>query len=342
MGKRARQMQKAAQAAKAAKIAAAAATSETIIIPLILLLANKKNAKRLLYVILGIVILIIIFFSGGFGTGDPTQDATVTLQKSAPPQVGNDEPITYALDVSYTGNLTQIIVTDPIPSNATFVSAGQNAQTLDASGAPTTDPAAVKTVKWVLNVSSGGGDTSSGTIVTGDNLPPNKDTCNGVYSNINSGDHNGDNYGDPGCTLATSARVSYDFTDPRTNKNYSWSGVPQALIDLLTQLDPQNVGYWIGIAACEAPGFDPNNRTLMVGDTHTPDAAGAWGLFQMGSHGPYTPGNGTNGQYDRGDVNWQNQVFNAVHDNRDRVIPSGNPAFRYYGCARDIFALWSD
>jgi uncharacterized repeat protein (TIGR01451 family) len=160
MAKRVRQVQKSAQTAK---LAVAAATSETVIIPVILLLANKKNAKRMLYVILGIVILLVIFFGASLDeNGDQNQNVTVRLDKSAPAQVGNGEPINYSIRVSYTGNPTQIIVTDPIPDNATFISAGQNAVTLDASGAPTSDPAAVKTVKWILEVSGSNGTTGPG------------------------------------------------------------------------------------------------------------------------------------------------------------------------------------
>lgn len=116
------------------------------------------------WVVIAIAIILLLFLFIYLKLGDNEgENVTVRLDKSAPPHVENKEPITYALTVTYTGNPTQIIVTDPIPDNATFVSAGQNAVTLDASGQPTTDPALVKTVKWTISVSS----STNGTISTG-------------------------------------------------------------------------------------------------------------------------------------------------------------------------------
>jgi uncharacterized repeat protein (TIGR01451 family) len=281
------------------------------------------------WVVLALIILfLLILFLYLALQNQQNGEVTVTLTKTAPAEVKNDENIPYKLNVSYTGNPSQIIVTDPLPENTEFVSAGQNAQTLDASGKPTTDPTKVKTVKWTLSGSGGNSASGSGT-ATGDNSPPNKDTCGGIYDSISQGgQHNGDNFGDPSCTLAKSQRTSYEF------KGHHWDGVPQGLIDLLKQLDPDNVGYWIGISSCEAPGFDPNNVSVAVNGS-------AYGLFQMGSsysggkETPYGTSDGLNGKYDRGDVNWQNQISNAVNYNKQ---VGGN--WTYWACARDVWGLW--
>lgn len=205
-------------------------------------------------------------------------------------------------------------------------------QTLTLTIEPTGDDTYVinEATAQAVGTSTGIGGTSGDLPPVGDNLPPNTDDCAGTY-NLSSNNADQRNYGDPGCTLANSPRVPYSF------QGKSWSNVPQALIDLLNQLDPNNTGYWIGIISCEAPGFDPNNVTFFVGETPTPDSGGAWGLFQMGrsTAGPYKLGDGLNGPYDRGDVNWQNQVSNAINYNKKL-----GGSWRYWACASMVWGLW--
>lgn len=172
-----------------------------------------------------------------------------------------------------------------------------------------------------------GSTDTSGTIDVGPNPSPNTSDCGGVYS-LNGGQHNGKNFGDPDCQLAKSGRVSYDFNGRH------WSNVPKAMVDLLKQLDPAGVGYWIGISACEAPGFDPNNVSVAVNGS-------AYGLFQMGARfvngqeSPFGEGVGLNGQYDRGDANWKTQVSNAVNYHL-RNLGGG---WAYWECARIVWGL---
>lgn len=286
------------------------------------------------WVVLAILAVLAIIFLFFFLDFDLNKDLTVKLTKSGPEKVDNCPSdvndldatklclIEYTLNASYTGNPNRLTVTDELDDNVEFVSA-------EPAGSFQYDQA-THTVTWTFG-DGGQSSGSSSAAEIGTNLPPNTDTCSGVYSNINDGgQHNGQNFGDPACTLANSPRVPYSFNGK------SWSNVPQALIDLLTKLDPNNVGYWIGIISCEAPGFDPNNMTAIAAN------GSAWGLFQMGARiingqeSPYGPGDGLNGPYDRGDVNWQNQVNNAVKYNTERL----NNNWRYWECASLVWGLW--
>ncbi|MEK7605000.1 MAG: hypothetical protein AAB478_00555 [Patescibacteria group bacterium] len=198
----------------------------------------------------------------------------------------------------------------------------------------TSQPASADVIGGVGGDNTIGGNTSddsssdtSGTINIGSNPPPNTSNCSGAYV-LNGGQHDGNNFGDPDCELAQSQRISYDFNGRH------WSNVPKAMVDLLKQLDPAGVGYWIGISACEAPGFDPNNVSVAVNGS-------AYGLFQMGSRfvngqeSPFGEGVGLNGQYDRGDVNWKTQVSNAVNYHLKNL----GGGWGYWECAKIVWGL---
>jgi hypothetical protein len=131
----------------------------------------------------------------------------------------------------------------------------------------------------------------------GGNVPPNTSTCGGKYRLTNPRKKN---FGDPSC----------NFT-----KN--------DLFTLLKQQDPANATKWFNtVVSCES-GYNPNAYASPA--TGTPDKGGAWGLFQMGQ--------GKNGTYDHGDVEWRLQASNAVNYN-NKVI-KGN--WRYWACAK---AFW--
>ena len=66
----------------------------------------------------------------------------------------------------------------------------------------------------------------------------------------------------------------------------------------LLQVDPANADKWFAIILMES-GFNP-----LAYNPNASDPAGAWGLLQMGR--------GRNGPSDRGDVDWQTQIANAV------------------------------
>jgi len=110
--------------------------------------------------------------------------------------------------------------------------------------------------------------------------------CNGKYYIEGSG--GGNRYKTP--YLDTTG----NFGDP--DCNYSTT----QLYNILWSMDPSwHTDYFFNtVISCES-GYNPN--------AYNPDAkdpAGAWGLFQMGR--------GKNGQYDHGDVPWDQQAKNAV------------------------------
>lgn len=135
--------------------------------------------------------------------------------------------------------------------------------------------------------------------------PPSEDTCEGRYRFTSP---LGKNFGDPQCSFTKDA--------------------------LLTQLkkeDPANADIWFNkIIPCES-GYNANAYAghAQVG---TPDAAGAWGLYQMGSAKPpgsAPPAPGKNGVNDRGDVPWTIQTTNATTYGK-KLSNLG----RYWWCAR--------
>jgi hypothetical protein len=144
----------------------------------------------------------------------------------------------------------------------------------------------------VIGARAGGG-TPAQLNITDENAKPKKDENCGSYDlSLNPLNMN---FGDPTCSLST--------PDDR-NK----------LFDILKQVDGDaNAHIWFDtIAPCEAPGYDPNYYFTDAGVGH-------WGLFGMGAsiNGAGTDGNGPNGTYDRGDVQWIKQAKNAIAYNKD-------------------------
>ncbi len=130
----------------------------------------------------------------------------------------------------------------------------------------------------------------------GGNKPPNDSNCGGKYNLTEN--PTGKNFGDPLCSFDKDTQL------------------PQ----MLQQLDPANADLWYTIARCEST-FNPN--------AYNPAAvnpAGAWGLIQM------APAGKGNGEYDAGDVPWQQQISNGINYN-NKVI-GGNFAYWQgrFGC----------
>lgn len=163
-----------------------------------------------------------------------------------------------------------------------------------------------KATATVMGVGTGG-DTPA-TPGTNGYVAPNANTCNGKYSAgvINKSPLK-KNFGDPSC----------DFSKDK-------------LFALLKAKDAANATRWYNkIIPCES-GYSPN--AYAGPQTGTPDAAGAWGLFQMGSSKPpgsAPPAAGKNGVNDRGDVPWSIQVENATTYGK-KIKSLG----AYWACAR--------
>ena len=122
--------------------------------------------------------------------------------------------------------------------------------------------------------------------------PPTKDNCGGKY-NLNNPIGN---FGDPVC----------DFDKQKMGAQ-------------LQQEDAANAQRWDSIIECEST-YNPNAHASHE-SIGTPDAAGAWGLSQMGR--------GKNGQFDHGDVNWSLQISNMINYNKQI-----GGSFKYWACAR--------
>ncbi len=289
--------------------------------------------------------------SGTNGGGSTYNQQNVVLQKTVDNTTGNSiksgSKLTYTITVNVENDPVQEIdVTDPI----TFSIKGAPTQVT----APYSYEASSKTLSWKLtNPPQPGGSTTlsftvsptdnntsiyniayanvigsqSGTgSLVGSTIPSNTSNCNNRW-NITSGYHDGVNFGDPACVLAKSALVqNYPGAQnyPTWENNPAWPKSPeQALVDLVNQDDPANADYWLGISACESQ-YDPN----------TVASNGPVGLFQMGHPGVTV----TNGQYDNGYVQWQQQVANAVI--YEKNLKTLGAAWKYWACARDVFGLW--
>lgn len=145
-------------------------------------------------------------------------------------------------------------------------------------------------------------------IGSGSGGTPNDDNCGGYYDLTRNA--LGQNFGDPQCTMLAN-------DNPTHMSN---------LYTLLEELDPNNALYWFTtIIPCES-NFIPNAYLgpAVGGAYGSPDAAGAWGMFQMGR--------GLNGEYDHGDVVWELQVSNAI--NYNNMLREINLEWQYWECAR--------
>lgn len=275
----------------------------------------------------GIIIIILLFlflgsllfiFSniptvpGSNGNGNISIPG-LSITKSGPKAVGNGENIKDNIYVTYSGTaeIAEIEIIDKIPDGTTFVEEG-------TTGKYSKSPDG-KEITWKLkdNTQSIKDQliTYSFDIVLHPNIPdtyvvnnvsprltsygsgggpPNTNTCSGKYKLDNP---IGQNYGDPSCT----------FTK-------------DDLYLMLKEKDPEFADDWFfNIIRCES-SYNPN---AFFGGS--PDSAGAWGLYQMGR--------GKNGEFDHGDVVWQDQTINAITYNNRNIHKS----FRYWACARYLW-----
>ncbi len=148
---------------------------------------------------------------------------------------------------------------------------------------------------------SGGCTPGAGGPISANYVPPSADTCGGKYK-LNSS-------------------LKMNFGDPQCNFN------KDALYSQLKAEDPANADVWFNkIIKCES-SYNPNAYA-----GNAVDAAGAWGLYQMGSATPPgspPPAEGKNGINDRGDVPWVIQTTNATTYGK-RISSLG----AYWACAR--------
>lgn len=279
-----------------------------------------------------LILIFVIFFTdtgsigglGGGGGGEEDSSTTtpggpsvpaipgfnITLTGPSPSEQPNGVDLTYTVTISHDPSVAPPIETielyDSLPAGATFLETSGSAR---AEGNTHFWPLSETinqspfTIKIRPNVTDAYFDyTVSARLIAGSggtNTPPTTDNCNGKWDFTKWPDKNplNANYGDPVC----------DFTQ-------------DDLYTLIQQTDPPNAEFWYMCAGMEST-YHPN--AYAGPDTGTPDAGGAWGLFQMGR--------GKNGPTDHGDVEWRLQLRNAVAHSKKTT------SFKdYWQCARDL------
>lgn len=222
-----------------------------------------------------------------------------------PEKIANTDNLQYIIEVDYARTsppLSSIIVYAPLSPSVEFVGAtgafeysstgvvggevvwpmNQNSNSFTLTLRPTVGDTVIEDYRVYARLSAGASGSAG--------APASADSCGGKYNLADT--PVGANFGDPDC----------GFTK-------------DDLYNLLAQIDPSNADRWyFKIVPCES-GYNPNayNGAAV-------DAAGAFGLFQMGR--------GKNGQYDHGDVDWATQASNAITYNKDLIGSS----FAYWAC----------
>jgi hypothetical protein len=286
----------------------------------------------IILVVIGLFLIYIFFFSHASAlkmdddnnTQQPTTTSTgstssttvtipgltITLTTSKP-EYENGEDIVYTVSYTYDTTvgktpLEDIVLYDTIPSNASFVST-TGVQTPDSTTSvvnwslkdPTNQSAFTITLHptsddvYVTNtVAARVIAASSGSVAASTN-----DCGYDGYNMFMFGRHpwpwppipNNLNYGDPNC----------EVTDAVNNPAHR-----DLIYQQINSLDPQNTVLWF---YCIAYGESTWNPNAYLGASTS--GYGAYGLFQMNP-----TGHGVN-SYDAGDVDWRNQIQNAINYN---------------------------
>ncbi|HEX8932095.1 MAG TPA: hypothetical protein VF810_02995 [Patescibacteria group bacterium] len=300
--------------------------------------------KKVLTVVL-VIVLIVIFLLAPMNdvlnqaaqstqtTGSGSSPLQVT--KSGPTTVAKGGNITYNINVSYAGSATNVIVNDPLPQGATYISScygtpcikggtvTKGAVTWDAQklGIPLNNPINLtfsltikapnndthiinQSLAQVIGGSAGGG--SGGIPNTPGNVTANSDSCHGVYSHWMSMVQQvlsrlkipGANYGDPQCSLVSlKARGTIASINP---------GLILTALQTIGHLSPNEAkAVWTCVIPNES-GYDPNAYNPQSTSAQSSGTPGAFGFFQMNALGFNWA------SYDVGDVDWTLQIANGV------------------------------
>lgn len=277
-----------------------------------------------IFALVGSAIVAIAFYSIVFGQMAPIPGGSVpkiivepgtapkipglTLKLTGPVKVNNGEALRYTVEVIYTLTtppLSNITVYEVLPQNTTFLDASgaftyengqiiwpmsKNDKIFTFTLTPTTPDIEIKNQVYAQLT----GSSSTG----GGNVPPSYTDCgNSSYAQHIEKNPDKSNFGDPEC----------NFDEAK-------------LFEALKKEDPSNADFWYKCALLEA-SYIP--VAYAPPSTGTPDAGGAWGLYQMGR--------GKNGPTDHGDVNWPNQITNAI--GHSKLTSSFK---EYWQCARDL------
>ncbi|HWY79715.1 MAG TPA: hypothetical protein VNW29_05135 [Candidatus Sulfotelmatobacter sp.] len=284
--------------------------------------------KEVAWTIGGIFFLLFILFSDdaqqqqgqGQGQTDPTTSETCN-----PTQAANGQTSVCTITVTYNGSADDIVVTSTILTGTSFVSAGQNGTYNQASNTVTWDAKqlnlALNPVNFIVTLTLRVSTTQNNVSVfnaysiiptnlqstnsgsTGANLPPNSNTCSGFYLHYMSMEPSHQNYGDPNCELVKKDPNGVLISDK------------DAILKQLQSIKPtEAMGWWMCVIPRES---DYNANAYLKAST---SGFGAYGLVQMNPTGK------GNGQYDNGEVNWQQQLSNGITYN-DTMI---NHTFTYW------------
>ncbi len=282
---------------------------------------QKLGTGWVVVIIVAVAVIILMqpgtpakALNGGSGsTTAPTGAPVVTipglnLKLTGPIKLNNGDLLQYTIDVTYTGTtppLSSIVVYEVIPPNTVFA---------DASGAYTYENGQLM---WPMS------QNENAFTFTLKPTTPDIEIKNQVYAKLLPGSSTGGENVPP--TYSDCGNSSYamqmeknpdksNFGDPECNFNEA------VLYETLKKEDPLNADFWYKCALLES-SYIP--VAYAPPSTGTPDSGGAWGLYQMGR--------GKNGPTDHGDVNWPNQIVNAVGHSR-----LTNSFKDYWQCARDL------
>lgn len=262
-----------------------------------------------------LILIILAFFSIFFGLMNPIPGGSIP---SLPGSSGTSKsidglelqligpsPVDNGANMKFTINITYSKVSPPLSSITVYAIIPPVGEFVEATGAFEFNngeirwPMSQNNNSFTFTVRATATDTEYpdyrvyATIASGSGAgaAPTNNACGGKYDIASN--PIGANFGDPGC----------NFTK-------------DDLYELLKTLDSKNADKWyFSIVPCES-GYNPNayNGAAV-------DAAGAYGLYQMGR--------GKNGQLDHGDVEWSTQTSNAVKYNKDLIGES----FAYWACS---------
>lgn len=279
-------------------------------------------AVLIIYVILFIISILGAVFQDAQGNNSKAP-SLLTLTKTGPATATVGQNLTYTINAQYKGSAQELTIVDKLPTGVNYVSSNPTG-VYDATA---------RTVTWntkSLNVLLTNPANWSVTVVlraTSNNVKiVNQATAtvtggaSGEYVSPSTSDCNNANYK----SYMNKTPLKKNFGDPMCDFS------KDELFKQLQTEDPTNADIWFNkIVPCES-GYNPN--AYAGPQTGTPDARGAWGLYQMGSSNPPgspPPAEGKNGPNDRGDVPWRMQTSNATTYGK-KIGSLG----RYWACAR--------
>lgn len=314
-------------------------------------------------IVVFLLIIIVLMATPGGALEQNQNGPKLSITKSGPTQAREGDILNYTIAVGFPGTAQDIQIVDRLPAGTQYESASPSAKYDEAARTVTwnikdiippvngllqnVNTSLSLTLKatinndFVVNQAEGmtigevrqqpNPDGGGGGPITEGYIPPNDNDCGKYASVISKNRFLPKNFGDPDC--------SYD---------------KEKVNNLLREKDGPNADWWFLVIACES-GYNPNawlDPDTNVGGYRSPDAGGAWGLFQNGSSADFPsrlygstrkesvrleeaielPGRPppavghSKDPNDRGDLNWFIQIENAI-----KLLPARGKG--YWACA---------